>query len=55
MVPAGTAVTNLVSGERPAELPRAKPLEWQRAYMPSTSAFQVEVQPHSYLVFASSK
>jgi hypothetical protein len=55
VVPAGTTVTNLVSGERPAEVPRAKPLEWQRAYTPPTSAYRVELQPHSYLVFSASK
>jgi hypothetical protein len=55
VVPLGTTVTNMVSGERPAEVPRAKPPEWQRAYTPPTSAYRVEVQPHSYLVFTSSK
>ncbi|MGO9862731.1 MAG: hypothetical protein ACLPLR_03880 [Terriglobales bacterium] len=55
VVPAGTTVTNLVSGERPAEVPRAKAPEWQRAYTPPTSAYRVEVQPHSYLAFFTNK
>jgi hypothetical protein len=55
VVTAGTTVGNLVSGERPAEVPRAKLLEWQRAYTPPTSAYRVDVQPHSYLAFTTNK
>jgi hypothetical protein len=53
LVPEGTALTNLVTGERPAQTPREMPSRHSNAAR--LSAYRVEVQPHSYLVFATTK
>jgi hypothetical protein len=55
LLPEGSALTNLVTGDHPAALPPAKP---QRGiYPPQTrgNAFRVHLQPHSYLVFSTRK
>jgi hypothetical protein len=53
LVSEGSTLTNLVTGDHPAELPRAKPLQLQRPHTPPLSAYRIEVQPHSYLAFTS--
>ena len=53
LVPAGSTLTNLVTGDHPAQLPREKPP--QRTDAPPLSAYRVEVQPHSYLAFTTNK
>lgn len=53
LLPAGSAVTNLVTGDRLTKMPLAPRPQDGRA--PHSSAFRVEVQPHSYLVFSATK
>lgn len=53
LLPEGSALTNLVSGDKPAPLPPQKPS--RRANVPRLTGYQVKVQPHSYLVFSASK
>jgi hypothetical protein len=53
LLPAGSALTNLVTGDRPIETPLAK--RPQHANGPHLAAFRVEVQPHSYLVFSRNR
>jgi hypothetical protein len=55
LLPEGSALTNLVTGDHPAALPPVKP---QRGtYPPQTrgNEFRVHLQPHSYLVFSTRK
>jgi hypothetical protein len=51
LLPAGTAVTNLVTGDRLTELPSGK--RPQNANGPQLAAYEVKVQPHSYLAFTT--
>jgi hypothetical protein len=53
LVPADSTLTNLVTGDHPAQRPREKPP--QRTDAPPLSAYRVEVQPHSYLAFTTNK
>ncbi len=52
LVPQGSSVTNLVSGERLREAPGGREADGN---VPHVSAYRVEVEPHSYLVFAAGK
>jgi len=49
LVPQGSGVTNLVTGERLTEATGGQPP--QDANARHGSGFKVEVQPHSYMVF----
>ncbi len=53
LLPEGEALTNLVSGEKPAPSPPQKPT--RRSMASPRSAYHVQVQPHSYLVFSATK
>lgn len=53
LVPQGSGVTNLVSGERLTAARGGQPA--QDANARHGSAFKVEVQPHSYMVFMTGK
>ncbi len=51
LLPPGSAVTNLVTGARLTELPSGK--RPQNANGPQRAAYEVKVQPHSYLAFTT--
>jgi len=53
LLPEGSALTNLVTGDKPTALPPPKPS--RRANVPRLTGYQVQVQAHSYLVFSASK
>jgi hypothetical protein len=53
LVPQGSTLTNLVSGDHLAPMLPVKPE--QRTGGPPTSAYRVKVQAHSYLVFGTNK
>jgi hypothetical protein len=52
LVPQGSSLTNLVSGERLAEAPGDRGKDGSARHV---SAYKVEVEPHSHLVFAAGK
>jgi hypothetical protein len=52
VMPQNSVVTNLVSGERLTQVPQA---QGASRNVPAHSHYRVEVQPHSYLVFATRK
>ena len=54
LLPAGSALTDLVTGNRLTELPSAKGPQ-ETAAAPRLSAYGVKVQPHSYQVFTTKK
>lgn len=54
LLPAGSAMNNLVTGNRLTELPSAKGPQ-ETANAPRLSAYGVKVQPHSYQVFTTKK
>jgi hypothetical protein len=53
LVPAGSTLTNLVTGDHPAALPPVKPSRGAR--VPNLERYRVNVQPHSYLAFTTRK
>jgi hypothetical protein len=53
LVPPGSTLTNLVTGDHPAPLPPVKPS--RRSNVLPSAAYRVQVQPHSYLVFTTGK
>jgi hypothetical protein len=53
LLPEGSRLTNLLTGDRPAQVLREKPA--RRGDPQRLAAYQVQLQPHSYLVFTTKK
>ena len=53
LVPPGSTLTNLVTGDHPAALPPVKSSRGAR--VPNLERYRVNVQPHSYLAFTTRK